>query len=153
VIPPLRERKEDIPILLGHFIEKLSHENNKNVKGVSKEALELMMRYEWPGNVRELENLIERLIALTSNETIQADELPFDLLDTHRNDELKESIFDGKVSFLEAEEEFERGIILDALKKSNYVQSHAAEMLGISRRILKYKIDKLGIIQYNNKDP
>jgi DNA-binding NtrC family response regulator len=153
VIPPLRERKEDIPILLGHFIEKLSHENNKNVKGVSKEALELMMRYEWPGNVRELENLIERLIALTSNETIQADELPFDLLDTHRNDELKESIFDGKVSFLEAEEEFERGIILDALKKSNYVQSHAAEMLGISRRILKYKMDKLGIIQYNNKDP
>jgi putative PEP-CTERM system response regulator len=152
VIPPLRERKEDIPILLNHFIKRFNDENNKNVKGVSKEALELVMRYEWPGNVRELENLIERLIALTSNEIIQADELPFDLLDTPKTNELRESIFDGKVSFLEAEEEFERGIILDALKKSHYIQSHAAEMLGISRRILKYKMDKLGIIQHNNKD-
>jgi DNA-binding NtrC family response regulator len=152
VIPPLRERKEDIPILLNHFIKRFNDENNKNVKGVNKEVLELVMRYEWPGNVRELENLIERLIALTSNEIIQADELPFDLLDTPKTNELRESIFDGKVSFLEAEKEFERGIILDALKKSHYIQSHAAEMLGISRRILKYKMDKLGIIQHNNKD-
>jgi len=152
VIPPLRERKEDIPILLDHFIKKFNEENNKNVKGMSKETLELMMRYEWPGNVRELENLIERLIALTSNEIIQADELPFDLLDTPKINDLKESIFDGKVSFLEAEEEFERAIILDALKKSKYIQSHAAEMLGISRRILKYKMDKLGLNQHNNED-
>ena len=152
VIPPLRERKEDIPILLDHFIRKFNEENNKNVKGVSKETLELMMRYEWPGNVRELENLIERLMALTSNEIIQADELPFDLLDTPRINDLKESIFDGKVSFLEAEEKFEREIILDALKKSNYIQSHAAEILGISRRILKYKMDKLRINQRNNED-
>jgi DNA-binding NtrC family response regulator len=152
VIPPLRERKEDIPILLDHVIRKFNVENSKNVKGVSKKALELIMNYEWPGNVRELENLLERLIALTPNEYIQADELPFDLVDTLKINELKESIFDGKVSFLKAEEEFERGIILDALKRANYVQSHAAEMLGISRRILKYKMDKLGIIQQNNID-
>ena len=65
---------------------------------------------------------------------------------------LREYILDGKVSFLKAEEEFERGIILDALKRTNYVQSHAAEMLGISRRILKYKMDKLGINRDNLKD-
>jgi DNA-binding NtrC family response regulator len=152
VIPPLRERKEDIPILLDHVIRKFNVENSKNVKGVSEKALELIMNYEWPGNVRELENLLERLIALTPNEYIQADELPFDLVDTSKINELKESIFNGKVSFLKAEEEFERGIILDALKRANYVQSHAAEVLGISRRILKYKMDKLGIIQQNNND-
>jgi transcriptional regulator with GAF, ATPase, and Fis domain len=65
---------------------------------------------------------------------------------------LKESVLDGKVSFLQAEEEFEREVILDALKKTNYIQSHAAEILGVSRRILKYKMDKLGINQSKLKD-
>jgi two-component system response regulator AtoC len=145
IIPPLRERREDIPLLIDHFIRKFNEENNKNVKGVSKEALELMMNYEWPGNVRELENLIERVIALTPNEHIQPNELPLSLINISKINGLKEYILDGKVPFLKAEEEFERGIILDALKRTNYVQSHAAEMLGISRRILKYKMDKLGI--------
>ena len=152
LIPPLRERKEDIPLLLDYFIRKFNQENNKNVKGVSKEASELVMNYEWPGNVRELENLIERVIALTSNEYIQANELPFSLINISKINGLREYILNGKVSFLKAEEEFERGIILDALKRSNYVQSHAAEMLGISRRILKYKMDKLGIDKEGLKD-
>ena len=152
MIPPLRERKEDIPLLLDHFIKKFNNENKKNVKGVSKEAFELMMNYEWPGNVRELENLIERVIALTSNEYIQTNELPFSLINLSKINGLKEYILNGKVSFLKAEEEFERGIILDALRRTNYVQSHAAEMLGISRRILKYKMDKLGINRDNIKD-
>jgi transcriptional regulator with PAS, ATPase and Fis domain len=152
IIPPLRERKEDIPVLLYHFIKKYNDEGKKKVKGISKEALELMMNYEWPGNVRELENLIERVIALTSNEYIQPDELPIALTNISEINGLKETILSGKVSFLKAEEEFERRIILDALKKANYVQSHAAEMLGISRRILKYKMDKLGIIQNGTKN-
>jgi DNA-binding NtrC family response regulator len=152
VIPPLRERKEDIPMLLEHFIKKFNAENNKNLKGVSKEALELMMNYDWPGNIRELENLIERIIALTSNEYIQHNELPFSLINIPKINGLKESVLNGKVSFLEAEEEFEKGIILDALKKANYVQSHAAEMLRISRRILKYKMEKLGINKDRLKD-
>jgi two-component system response regulator AtoC len=144
-VPPLRERKEDIPLLIDYFIKKFNEENNKDVRGVSKEALELMMNYEWPGNVRELENLIERVIALTPNEYIYANELPLSLINISKINGLKEYILDGKVPFLKAEEEFERGVILDALKRTNYVQSHAAEMLGISRRILKYKMDKLGI--------
>jgi DNA-binding NtrC family response regulator len=152
VIPPLRERKEDIPTLLDHFMKKFNTENNKKVKGVSKEALELMMNYDWPGNVRELENLIERVIALTANEYIQPNELPFSLINIPKINGLKDSVLDGKVPFLEAEEEFERGIILDALKRANFIQSHAAEMLGISRRILKYKMDKLGISQDRLED-
>jgi DNA-binding NtrC family response regulator len=152
VIPPLRERKEDIPILIDHFINKFDLENNKNVKGINKEALEFLMQYEWPGNVRELENLIERVIALTSNEYILANELPYSFKNIPKINGLKESVLDGKVSFLQAEEEFEKEVILDALKRTNYIQSHAAEILGISRRILKYKMDKLGINQNRVKD-
>jgi two-component system response regulator AtoC len=152
IIPPLRERKEDISLLLDHFIKKYNAENNKKVRGISREALALIMNYEWPGNVRELENLIERVVALTFNETIQGNELPFSLNNRSKINGLRESILSGKVSFLKAEEEFERGVILDALKRSNYIQSRAAEILGISRRILKYKMDKLGIDQNNIKN-
>lgn len=144
-IPPLRERKEDIPLLIEHFINRFSVENNKSVKGITKEGIDLMMQYEWPGNIRELENLIERVIALTSNEYIQINELPLSFKNVPKINELKDSILNRKVSFLEAEEEFEKEIILDALRKTNYIQSRAAEILGISRRILKYKMDKLGI--------
>jgi restriction endonuclease S subunit len=147
VIPPLGGRKEDIPLLIDHFISKFNIENNKNVKGISKEALELMMQYKWPGNIRELGSMIERMIALTSNDYIQANEIPFSLKNIPKIEGLKESVFNGKVSFLQAEEEFEREIILDALKRTNYIQSHAAELLGISRRILKYKMDRLGIVE------
>ena len=152
VIPPLRDRKEDIPLLIDHFINKFNVENNKNVKGFNKEAIELMMQYEWPGNVRELENLVERVIALTSGEYIQLSELPLSFKNIPKTNGLKESVLDGKVSFIQAEEEFEREVILDALKRTNHIQSHAAEVLGISRRILKYKMDKLGINQNKVKD-
>jgi len=145
ILPPLRERPEDIPLLIDHFVQKFNTENNKHVKGLSEEALELMVSYEWPGNVRELENLIERAVTLTSNETISPTELPFSLVQLPKYEGLKESILDGKISLVQGEEKFEREIILDALKRSNYVQSHAAELLGISRRILKYKMDKLGV--------
>jgi DNA-binding NtrC family response regulator len=151
VIPPLRDRREDIPLLIEHFIKKINEENGKRVKGVSAEVLAWMTQYDWPGNVRELENLIERLVALTPNETIQPCELPFSSLDTPKTNGLKESILQGNVSLLKAEEEFERELISDALKRANNVQSQAAELLGISRRILKYKIDKLGILQDSSK--
>jgi DNA-binding NtrC family response regulator len=143
----LRERREDIPLLVDNFTKKFSEENQKNLKGVSKEALELMVSYEWPGNVRELENLIERVIALTNNEYIQPDELPLPIINQSKTNGLRESVLSGQISFSKAEEEFEKEIILDALRRANFIQSHAAEILGISRRILKYKMDKLGIQQ------
>lgn len=133
--------------MVNNFTKKFSEENQKNLKGVSKEALELMVSYEWPGNVRELENLIERVIALTNNEYIQADELPLPIINQSKTNGLRESVLSGQISFSKAEEEFEKEIILDALRRANFIQSHAAEILGISRRILKYKMDKLGIQQ------
>jgi transcriptional regulator with GAF, ATPase, and Fis domain len=147
VIPPLRERKEDIPLLVEHFIKKSNEENNKKVKGIRAEALDWMVNYDWPGNIRELENLVERLVALTPHEYIEPRELPFSFLNAPKMNGLKDSIMKGGVSLLEAEEEFERELISDALKRANHVQSHAAELLGISRRILKYKMDKLRIEQ------
>ncbi len=147
ILPPLRERREDIPLLINHFIRKFNEENKKEVKGVSQEALELLLKYEWPGNVRELENLIERIIALTQNEIIEANELPLPVVNQSKTNGLKESVLSGQISFSKAEEEFEKEIILDALRRANFIQSHAAEILGISRRILKYKMDKLGIQQ------
>ena len=152
ILPPLRERREDIPLLIDHFIRKFNKENRKNVKGVSQESLEILMNYEWPGNVRELENLIERVVTLTSHEQIQPEELPVSLLRLPKFNGLRESILDGKISLLKGEEKFEREIIQDALRRANHVQSHAAQMLGISRRILKYKMDKLGIRQGDPKE-
>jgi DNA-binding NtrC family response regulator len=92
---------------------------------------------------------MERMIALTPNEYIQANELPFSDISLSKISWFKESILTGKVSFIKAEEEFEKEIILNALKRTNYVQSQAADLLGISRRILKYKMDKLGIYHEN----
>ena len=152
VLPPLRDRREDIPLLLDHFIQKFNSENNKHVKGVSEESLAILMDYDWPGNVRELENLIERAVTLTSNGYIQPNELPLSLIHLPEFESIKESVLGGRISLVEGEEKFEREIIQDALKKANYVQSHAAGMLGISRRILKYKMDKLGISQFQERD-
>jgi DNA-binding NtrC family response regulator len=95
---------------------------------------------------------MERVIALTPNKVIQVNELPISIVNVSKINGLKESILDGKVSLLTAEEEFEKEIILDALNRTNYVQSHAADLLGISRRILKYKMDKLGIGQERVKE-
>ncbi len=152
LIPPLREKKEDIPLLLDHFIRTFNAENNKQVKGVTQEALALMMTYDWPGNVRELENLVERVINLTHNEYIQANELPLPSVSIPKTNGLRDSVLNGSIPLLKAEEEFERGIILDALKRAHYIQSHAADLLGVSRRILKYKMDKLGISQDRPRD-
>jgi DNA-binding NtrC family response regulator len=132
-------------------VKKLSVEHSKKINGLCKEAMESLTNYEWPGNVRELENLMERVIALTSNEFIEADELPLSFKNTSKINRLKDSILSGQVSLSKAEEEFEKGIILDALKRTKHIQSHAAEMLGISRRILKYKMDKLGINQSSKR--
>jgi DNA-binding NtrC family response regulator len=152
LMPPLKKRKEDIPLMVDRIISKFNVENNKNVKGFDQEALELLMQYEWPGNYRELESVIEHVIALTSNDYIQVNELPLSLKNIPTNKGLKESVLSGKVSFLQAVEEFEKEMILDALKKNNYNQSHASDLLGISRRILKYKMDKLGIINNHLND-
>ena len=151
-IPPLRERKEDIPLLVNHFIRK-SAQQGKDVKGISHKALELLNNYHWPGNVRELENVVERAVTLCSKSIISPGDLPQNTREGVGLGADEDAVLEGKLSFDEAQETFERNIILKALEKANYVQSRAAELLGVSRRILKYKIDRWGIkIEKENSD-
>ncbi len=144
-LPPLRERKEDLPLLVNHFLAKKVEEEGHSSKQISPEAMTLMMNYDWPGNVRELQNIIEQMVTLCPNSRILSEDLPDHFRKQLKSMTLKEQALSGKISFERAVAEFERDIILEALKKTRYVQTHAADLLGISRRILKYKMDLLGI--------
>ena len=142
-IPPLRDRKEDIPALMEHFIKKYSMENKKKITGVTAEARDLLMRYSYPGNVRELENIIERAVVLVKSETITSAEIPLHL----RTVEIEEKICVAKRdgSLTDTLETLERGIIMEAMKAAGGVQTRAAEKLGISERVLRYKLKKYKI--------
>ena len=143
-IPSLRERKEDIPYLLEHFLRIYSAREAKKIKGFTREAYELLLRYHYPGNVRELENIVERAVVLSQGEYITTEELPLSL---------RKEIFPQEQEFLSLDERIEaieRSIILEALKRNNWVKTRAARELGISERVLRYRMQKLGI-QENKK--
>ena len=142
-LPPLRERKEDIPLLIDYFLKKYSKMNQKSISDISKEARSLLLRYPYPGNVRELENLIERAVVLCRGELITTQDLPF-----HLREETPERSWEStkKAKNLpESLEEIERDLIMKALHQHQGVQTRAAESLGISERVLRYKIKKYGI--------
>ena len=143
VIPPLRDRKEDIPALMEHFIKKYGDENKKEISGVATEARDLLMRYAYPGNVRELENIIERAVVLAKRGTIMASDLPLHLQGDDANDRLPVVPLQGQLN--ETLDTVERGLILDALKETGGIQTRAAARLGISERVLRYKLKKYGI--------
>ncbi|HEX2055286.1 MAG TPA: sigma-54 dependent transcriptional regulator [Nitrospiraceae bacterium] len=145
-LPPLRERGEDIALLAKHFLAKRIEEEKRPAQEFSKDALELLTRYPWPGNVREMENIIEQAFIWSKGSTVITPEhLPAVLRTDTRSTSLRDDTLAGRLSLEKAVMEFEREIILDALKRTNYIQTHAAGMLGISRRMLKYRMDALGI--------
>ena len=145
-LPPLRQRDEDVPLLAKHFLAKRVEEDRRPPIEFSKEALELLTRYPWPGNVREMENIVEQaFIWSQSSSQITPEHLPTILKSDSRSSSLRDDTLAGRMSLEKAVMEFEREIILDALKRTNYVQTHAANLLGISRRMLKYRMDTLGI--------
>jgi two-component system response regulator PilR (NtrC family) len=146
----LRERREDIPLLAGHFLTKYSEQMEKAVTGVSHEALELMMRYDWPGNIRELENTIERAVALESTPTVLPDSLPPSVRgDSSKSIPQTQPSADGLPASgfdLEAHvKEIERGYIAEALKRADGVQVKAAELLGMSFRSFRYYVKKYNL--------
>jgi len=150
-LPPLRERGEDISLLAKHFLAKRVEEEKRPRIEFSKEALETLARYPWPGNVRELENIVEQAFIWSQQATqITPAHLPAILKGDTRSSSLHDDTIAGRMSLEKAVMEFEREIILDALKRTNYVQTHAATLLGISRRMLKYRMDTLGIGRSDN---
>lgn len=141
-LPPLRERKEDIPLLVEHFIDKYCKEINKGKLVMKKETLELLRSYDFPGNIRELENLIERLIILSSGDSIEPALLPKEILKSAFTDKSEDFILPEEGINLEKVEE---SFVRQALVRSDGNQTHAARLLGISRHALIYRMDKFNL--------
>jgi two-component system response regulator PilR (NtrC family) len=154
-LPPLRDRREDVPLLAEHFLAKYSEQMGKHITGLSNEALEVMQRYDWPGNIRELENTIERAVALESTPSILADSLPPSVRggDASRavaalpatvsaaDMDLPPEGFD-----LEAHvQQIERDYLAEALKRAGGVQVKAADLLGMSFRSFRYYVKKYNL--------
>jgi two-component system NtrC family response regulator len=144
-LPPLRERKEDIPPLVEHFLRKYNQENKKNVTSLSKEVRDLLMNYHYPGNVRELENIMERAVVLCRGEILTVQDLPLNLRESKVEAALERARESRNLPA--ALEEIERQMIANALEKSSGVQTKAAAELGISERVLRYKIKKYKIAE------
>jgi two-component system response regulator AtoC len=142
-IPPLKERKEDIPLLVDHFIHKYSRELSKPIEGIVPEALNCLLNYSWNGNVRELENIIERAIVLTESNRIQVENLPIEI--QNPKEESRLSLLNDELSIKKASRYLEIDLIRKALLKTNGNHTHAAKLLEISHRALLYKIKEYGI--------
>ncbi|BCB97159.1 sigma-54-dependent Fis family transcriptional regulator [Dissulfurispira thermophila] len=140
-LPPLRERKEDIPLLTDYFLKKYNNENHKSVK-ITHEVLNIFLSYEWPGNVRELENTIERLVVMASGSNITSSDLPLNIREQPIKDRYAIQIKDALPSTIQ---DIEKARILDALQKTGWVQAKAAKLLGITPRQIGYKMKKYNI--------
>jgi two-component system response regulator PilR (NtrC family) len=154
-LPPLRDRREDIPLLAEHFLQKYSEQMDKNITGLSNDALEVMLRYDWPGNIRELENTIERAVALEATPSILAESLPPNV----RGDAPRAAAgallpaapsvdvgLPAEGFDLEAHvQQIERGYLAEALKRAGGVQVKAAELLGMSFRSFRYYVKKYNL--------
>jgi DNA-binding NtrC family response regulator len=145
-LPPLRERKEDIPLLLDHFLKKFTHENGRNELRFSPQALKLLMDYDWPGNVRELENAVERAVVLSTSDLLDPVLLPEQLFQNHSHavQSFPPQEMNGRNLF-EIMEACERRIIIDMLERSNWSQTEAAERFKIPLSTLNQKIKRLHI--------
>ena len=146
VLPPLRQRSEDIRLLTNHFIEKYAdeHTTGTTVKGVDREVGRLFYDYSWPGNIRELENVIERAMILCSGETITVSDLPKEFKETVDNILHLEEI-PANANLNETLDIIEKKMVERALKLTNYVQAQAAELLGIGKSGLNWKIKKFNL--------
>lgn len=143
-LPPLRRRKEEIPHLVDLFIKKFNQREHKEIDSVSREAMNLLMKYPYPGNIRELENIVERAVVLSRGDTLGARDLPVFLNENH-GEAFHESLADSTLPLPERMNMIEREIIGRTLKKHDNNQSRAAQELGISESGLRYKIQTLGV--------
>jgi len=139
-LPPLRERRDDIPQLIDHFLQKYSKKNRRPLPKISKEARDLLLQYDYPGNVRELENIMERSLVISRGDVITTRDLPFQVLGGMQEAKLG-SESEGK-SLNSMLSQMEKDLILRALDQHRWIQTKAAQSLGISERVLRYKMKK-----------
>ncbi len=145
LIPPLRERRTDLVLLIEHFLRRFAEKNGKTIRGLTPEAREILLRYDYPGNVRELENIVERAVVLTRDDVIGSGDLPL----TVQEPEIADG-GDRETNLTVAVEALERRMIRDALAQSDGVQTRAADLLGLGERGLRYKLIKYG---FREEDP
>lgn len=141
-IPPLRERKEDIPLLIEHYLNYYSTRFRKKIQGITHEAMDHLTRYPWPGNVRELRNILERVVALTDKKTLDLKEFPLDILIADPGP-VGKSV--GGVNLKKARDCFEAQYIAQILERTGWNQSKAAQLLGVHRNTLINKMNELNI--------
>ena len=144
-LPPLRRRREDIPLLISHFLEKYTEENRKEMPAVAADTMKILMDSEWPGNVRELENTIERAIVLSTGTTITPDLLPDYLRQPHINNQPVTIVPTDGLSLKDAVSNYERNMILQSLELADGVQKKAAELLQVKPSTLNEMMKRLGI--------
>jgi len=137
-MPPLRERREDIPILVQHFINKFSKEQKKGISGVSEDALKILLNYSWPGNIRELENIIQRAITLSQHEVILPEDLPATIIQKI-DEKLFEKALEEKFTLDQLEKEYIKRVLIE----TGGNKSKAAERLGLDRKTLYRKLEEL----------
>ena len=159
-LPPLRNRKEDIPLLAQQFIKKFALSHKKQVEEISSATLMFLMAYTYPGNVRELENIIEHAVAVTNKNVLTEDDLPSQVRGISLPDEVKllektspgggDAFFSKKISLDDELATHEKCLLLGALKKTNGVQKKAAELLGINYRSFRHRLEKYGLLSIKN---
>ena len=148
VIPPLRERRSDIPLLIDHFLARFNQTKHTEISGIAPDALRLLTEYDWPGNIRELENMIERLVVLKKQGILAAADLPEKICRKTAASELKEQFIpfneDG-INLSREVEQYENHLIIEALRKANGVTTRAAQLLHLNRTTLVEKLKRKGV--------
>lgn len=150
-LPPLRERREDIPLLIEHFLKIYNEKNNRNLKGFHPRALDALMRYPWPGNIRELENVVERSVILTSDEYVPFSELPESIRGATADplmEQARQGIRPGMTI-----REMEKELIIKTLEDNDGNRTRTSSILGITRRTLQLKLKEYGIDQHGSENP
>ncbi len=146
-LPPLGERKEDIPLLVQYFIERFNHLQGRRISGCSERVMAVLMRYQYPGNIRELENAIEHAFVVCTDNLIQMDDLPQHILSSLDREPEKTAVRDRPLDDAEAQ------AIRATLEQCDYRRGQASKELGISRNTLWRKMKKYGILAPDTKDP
>jgi DNA-binding NtrC family response regulator len=148
-VPPLRDRRDDVPLLVEHFVRRYNAEMNKQVEGLSPEAMTVLREYPWPGNVRELQNIIERLVGLVDTPVIGVNDLPLDVLLPDSAVRLRQA---ETLPLRQATEEFEKQIVMRVLERVRWNRSEAARILGIHRNSLKTMLTRWDLGNRNDDD-
>jgi DNA-binding NtrC family response regulator len=146
LVPPLRARREDIPLLVENVLARVAGESARPARELSPEAWEVLQHHAWPGNVRELENAIERAATLSDRDVLRPEDLPEAVVESARFALLQADVRTGQIGFEEAVHRFETELLREGLERAAWNQTRAAAQLGITRRQLKLKMDRLGLV-------